>query len=124
MATTQSRNNRTFIAGGDLSAGQFHFVTLAADGQIDLSGDGAAAAGVLLNAPVAAGDAATVTVQGLTTVTAGATIAVGAAVASNAAGKAITAAVGDVVMGYAREAGVVNQVIQIELIQGGNVVPA
>lgn len=122
MATTQSRDNRTFIAGGDLTAGQFHFVTLAADGQVDLATDGADAAGVLLNNPSAAGQAATVTVQGLTTVEAGGTIAVGAAVASNATGEAITAAIGDVVKGYAREAGVDGQIIQIELIQGGNVV--
>lgn len=120
MATTQSRNNRTFEAGGDLSAGQFHFVTLAADGQVDISGDGAAAAGVLINAPSAAGQAATVTVQGLTTVVVGADIDVGDSVASNATGKAITADTADVIMGYARESGVDGQVIQIELIQGGN----
>jgi hypothetical protein len=46
------------------------------------------------------------------------------AVQTDAAGDAITAAAGDVVMGYAKEAGVDGQVIAIELIQGGNVVPA
>jgi hypothetical protein len=34
----------------------------------------------------------------------------------------LTAAAGDVVLGYAREAGVDGQIIEIEMIQGGNVV--
>ena len=34
---------------------------------------------------------------------------------------ALTAATGDVVLGYAREAGVDGQIIEIEMIQGGNV---
>ena len=37
----------------------------------------------------------------------------------DAAGDALTAAAGDVVMGYAKEAGVDGQIIAIELIQGG-----
>ena len=57
-------------------------------------------------------------------VIAGGTIAAGAAVATTAAGLALTAASGNVVMGYAKEAGVINQVIEIELISGGNFVPA
>jgi hypothetical protein len=52
------------------------------------------------------------------------TIAAGDAVQTDAAGDALTAATGDVVMGYAKEAGVDGQIIAIELIQGGNVVPA
>ena len=37
MAVMQSRDNRTFVAGEDLSAAQFKFVTLEADGQVDLA---------------------------------------------------------------------------------------
>jgi hypothetical protein len=37
MAVMQSRDNRTFIAGEDLSSAQFKFVTLESDGQVDLA---------------------------------------------------------------------------------------
>ena len=55
-------------------------------------------------------------------VTAGGTIAAGAAVQTDASGDALTAASGDVILGYAREAGVDGQIIEIEMIQGGNLV--
>ena len=55
-------------------------------------------------------------------VEAGGTITAGAAVQADADGKALTAAAGDVVMGYALEAAVDGQIMAIELIQGGNVV--
>ena len=120
MAVTQSRDNRTFIAGEDLSAAQFKFVTLESDGQIDLAdGAGENCIGVLLNNPTAA-NAATVAMTGKVMVKAGASIAAGAAVATDAAGDAVTAATGNIIMGYATEAGVDDQIIAIELIQGGN----
>jgi hypothetical protein len=72
----------------------------------------------------AAGAAVTVAITGKVTVEAGGTIAAGAAVQTGADGTALAAAAGDVVMGYALEAGVDGQIIAIELIQGGNVVPA
>jgi len=124
MAVMQSRDNRTFIAGEDLSAAQFKFVTLESDGQVDLADSaGENAIGVcLVGAP--AGAAVTVTVSGKVMVTAGGTIAAGAAVQTDASGDALTAATGDVVMGYALEAAVDGQIMAIELIQGGNVVPA
>ena len=120
MAVFQSRDTRTFEAGGDLSAGQFKFVALAADGQIDLATDGAAAVGVLLNEPDAAGKAATVVVSGKTAVTAGGSITAGDDIASDLNGDAITAATGDIIVGYALEDGVDGQVIAVELINGGN----
>lgn len=120
MAVFQSRDTRTFEAGGDLSAGQFKFVVLSADGQIDLAGDGAAAVGVLLNEPAAAGRAATVVVSGRTIVEAGASVTAGDAVASDANGDAITAATADIAMGYALEDAVDGQIFAIELITGGN----
>ena len=52
----------------------------------------------------------------------GGVIAAGAAVQADADGNALTAAAGDVVMGYALEAAVDGQIMAIELIQGGNVV--
>jgi len=124
MAVMQSRDTRTFIAGEDLSSAQFKFVTLESDGQIDLAdAAGENAIGVLLNDP-AAGEAATVAISGKVMVTSGGTIAAGAKIQTDASGDALTAAAGDVVLGYALEAAVDGQVFAIELIQGGNVVPA
>jgi hypothetical protein len=119
MATVEGRFNRTYIAGTDLSAAQFHFVALAADGEVDVAGDGVVVAGVLLNNPLVA-NAATVAWAGRVIVEAGATVTAGDAIASNATGEAITAATGDIIVGYARESGVDGQIIAIDLINGGN----
>jgi hypothetical protein len=117
----QSRDNRTFIAGEDLSAAQFKFVTLESDGKVDLADSaGENAMGVCL-AGAAADAAVTVCVSGSVMVEAGGTIAAGAQVQTGADGTALLAATGDVVLGYAREAGVDGQIIEIEMIQGGNV---
>ena len=116
----QSRDTRTFIAGEDLSSAQFKFVTLESDGEVDLADSaGENCVGVLINDPAAA-EAATVVMSGKVMVTAGDTIAAGAAVATDDSGDAVTASTGNIVMGYATEAGVDGQIIAIELIQGGN----
>ena len=121
MAVIQTRDTRSFEAGGNVSAAQFKFVTLESDGQVDLANAaGENCIGVLLNNPDAAGKAATVAISGKVMITAGGTIAAGAAVATDAAGDAVTATTGNIVMGYALEAGVDGQVIAVELIQGGN----
>jgi hypothetical protein len=57
MAFTENMQTRSYVAGSDLSAKQFRFVSLAADGAVDATGAGAAAAGVLLNNPDSAGEA-------------------------------------------------------------------
>ena len=120
MAVMQSRDTRTFVAGESLAAAQFKFVTLESDGQVDLADSaGENCIGILLNSP-AAGAAATVALTGKVMVTAGGTIAAGAAVATDAAGDAVTAASTNIIMGYALEAAVDGQVMAIELIQGGN----
>ena len=122
MSVMQSRDNRTFEAGGDLSAAQFKFVTLAADGQVDVTASaGGNAIGVLLNNPAVAGYAATVCVSGDVMVEAGGTITAGDQIQSSATGTALLAATGDVVLGYAREDAVVGQIMRIEFITGGNV---
>ena len=126
MATMLSRDTRTFEAGEDLSAAQFHFVTLEADGQVDLAdADAENCIGVLLNNPDAAGKAATVVVSGRVLVEAGGAITAGDAVATNNAGEAIeltdSSSATAVTMGYAVEDAVDGQIFTIELIQGGNV---
>lgn len=121
MAVMQSRDNRTFIAGEDLSAAQFKFVTLEADGQVDLAdAAGENAMGVCL-VGAAAGNAVTVCVSGSVMVEAGGAITAGDKIQTGADGTALLAATGDVVLGYAREDGVDGQIIEIEMIQGGNV---
>tara|TARA_R110000744_G_scaffold227693_2_gene345778 strand:+ start:37 stop:408 length:372 start_codon:yes stop_codon:yes gene_type:complete len=123
MAVMSSRDNRTEIAGAGGTT-QFKFVTLDAGGAVTTAGSaGEQAYGICL-VGAAVGNATTICVSGKVMVTAGGTIAAGDAVQTDAAGDATTAAAGDVVMGYAKEAGVDGQIIAIELIQGGNIVPA
>lgn len=120
MAVQESRDTRTFIAGEDLSSSQFKFVTLESDGQVDLADSaGENCIGVVINDPASGGEA-TVVVSGKTVVTSGGTIAAGASIATDGSGDAVTASTGNIVMGYALEAGVDGQVIAVELIQGGN----
>ena len=57
----------------------------------------------------------TVAYDGRVTVKAAGNITRGAAVASDSAGEAVAAASGDVILGYALEAGVDNQIITVEL---------
>ena len=121
MAVMQSRDTRTFVAGEDLSSAQFKFVTLEADGQIDLAdAAGERALGVLLNKPTS-GKAATVAMTGKVMVEVGAAVTAGDEIQTDANGDAITAAAGDVVLGYALEDAVDGQIFAMELIQGGNV---
>lgn len=120
MAVMASRDTRSEIAGVDLSSAQFKFVTLESDGFVDLANlAGEQAYGVCIVGG-AVGSAVTVVRTGSVNVVAGGTIAAGAAVATNASGTAAAAAVGNIIMGYAKEAGVAGQVIEIELITGGN----
>ena len=124
MATQGAQIRETYVAGSDLRAKQFFFVSLATDGAIDSTGDGAAADGVLLNDPNT-GEAASVVVFGRVTVECGATVTLGASIASDAAGNAIVAVTaGDIILGKALEAGVDGQIITIDFFKGGNAVPA
>ena len=117
MAVEESVVSITIEAGADLSAGQYKFVTLASDGQVDLTASaGGPAIGVLQNAPNAAGVAATVAISGRVKVTAGGTIAAGAKVQSDASGDALTAASGDHVLGIALESAVDGDIFAIALI--------
>jgi len=114
MAFTEDMATRTYISGAALT--QFTFVAgPASDGQIDPCGDGARAIGVVLQSAAAAGQAVTVAYDGRVTVKAAGNITRGAAVASDAAGEAVAAASTDIILGYALEAGVDNQIITVEL---------
>jgi hypothetical protein len=119
MATQGAQIRETYIAGSDLRLKQFFFVTLAADGAIDSSANGAAADGVLLNDPNT-GEAATIAVFGRVTVECGTAVTAGALIASDAAGNCVPAASTDIILGKALEAGADGQIITIDFFKGGN----
>ena len=104
MAHQEQLQVLTATAGADLSASQFLFVAMAADGKVDPAGDGVAAMGVLQNNPDAEDKAAAVGYAGKTMVKAGATIAAGDLLASDADGKAVPATTGEYILGIAVEA--------------------
>jgi len=124
MAVQESRETRTFIAGEDLSSSQFKFVTLEADGQIDLAdADAERCIGVLINDP-ASGSEATVVISGKTMVTAGGAVTAGDEACTDTSGDAVELSTSSsataITMGYALEDAADGQVFGIELIQGGN----
>ncbi len=116
MAVEQALQSISIEAGADLSAGQYKFVQVATDGQVDLVGSaGADAIGVLQNKPDAAGRAAKVGFSGISKVTLGGTVAMGAKVQSDASGDAILAASGDHVLGTCIKGGAVGEVGEVLL---------
>lgn len=118
MARIEAHQSVTLEAGSDLSAGQFRFVLVASDGQVDLvASAGGDADGVLLNKPDAAGRAAEVAVSGIVKVVSGAAVTRGDKVQSDAAGRALTAASGDHVLGKAlTSSGAAGQLIEVLLV--------
>jgi hypothetical protein len=113
MSTYDGMKCVTLEAGADLSAKQFFFVAVSADGQIDPCGDGAAADGVLQNDPANVGDAAEVAIGGIVKVICGGVVTRGGPVASDAAGEAVNPASGDIILGTALETGADGKVIRM-----------
>ena len=103
-------------AAADLSASQFLFVVCDSAGKAALAGAEGNAIGVLQNKPVA-GQPAEVAYAGVAKVIAGAAVAAGARVESDAAGKAVTVAgANSVVLGFALTASsATGQLIEILL---------
>jgi hypothetical protein len=100
MAYQEIVKSISLEASSDLSSSQYLFVDANSDGEAAVvSSAGAKAIGVLQNNPAAQGRAATVAVQGVVKVVAGAAIAKGAEIASSAAGKAATATSSQIVLG-------------------------
>ena len=119
MAVTQSRDNRTIIAGADLSGSQFLFAKLDAAAKAILCGDGEGTIGVI-EVGSAADNASTITHSGKVMVKCGGTVTIAGDVGIDANGKAVDAASTDIIVGRAYEAGVTDQVIAIELILAAN----
>lgn len=107
-------------ASADLSANQHRFLVVDANGQVAVAGAGVLAVGVLQNDPAAQGEAATVMLDGVSKVVAGAAVTSGAEVASDASGRAVTAATGNRVNGIALETCAnAGEVIAVALLRGG-----
>ena len=89
MAYQQAQTNITLKAGADLSAKQYFFVKIDANGDAVLAGNGENAIGVLQNAP-ASGEAANIAVAGVSKVIIGDTTSLDSVVviSSDANGKA------------------------------------
>lgn len=117
MAFTENMQTRTYISGSAIT--QFTFVTLAADGQVDKTGDGLRTDGVALFGASGAGQAIPVAYDGRVTVLCGGSFSRGGAVASNADGEAVTAASSDIILGYALEDGADGRIVTIELSRAG-----
>lgn len=90
----------TLTAAADLSALQYRFVVVNASGDIAQSTASGDVAGVLQNKPTL-GEAAQVMTDGVSKVVAGAAVAAGAKVMSNASGQAITATATNKAVGMA-----------------------
>ncbi len=87
-------------ASADLSAAQHHCVDIDGNGRVAVvTGSGDDVAAILQNDPDALGVAAALMKTGISKVVAGAAIAAGVLVMSNASGRAITATSGQVVFG-------------------------
>ena len=113
MAFKEGTSAITLVAGADLSASQHRFVKVNASGYAVLAGAGENAAGVLANDPTS-GQAGTVDVGGVTKVVAGATVALGAEVESDANAAAITQSAGEA-LGIALSGGAAGELISVLL---------
>lgn len=113
MGLSSSKQVITVPANADLSSSQFLFMTVNASGRLAATGDGLAADGVLLDKPSAAGRAGALQIGGRVKVVAGGTVTAGDQVGSDAAGKAVSAASGDVILGRALSSGVADDVIDM-----------
>lgn len=104
-------------AGADLSDKLHYFAKIDTAGNIVLCGDGEAALGTIIEA---AGQDNPVTVQfgGIGKVVAGGSITAGSRIASDAAGKAVVAAVGDYEVGTALTSADANDIVSFVFLSG------
>lgn len=121
MATSTDLCCVSFPAARDLSSYQFHFVSVATDGQVDyVQSAGALADGVLQNDPAAENRSATVALLncgGIAKVVCSDTsiTAIGDDVSSSTTGTAIKATTGHAILAKALEVGASGKVIEVLL---------
>lgn len=112
MAYIEQATCVSLTAGADLRTHQFKFVTVAADGDVELTADDAHADGVLLNAPNT-GEEAEVAIAGVVKVECGAVVTRGGDVSSGANGEAKDADTSASILGTALETGADGRIISI-----------
>lgn len=118
MSQSHGRDDVTWDVATDLSTHQFKFVKVSAAHTVALCGLGERAIGVLQNMPdnakIKSAQVRQLNAGVSTKVKAGAAVAAGAKVASDANGYCITAAAGHEILGVAREAAaVIGDIIEI-----------
>jgi hypothetical protein len=118
---TVKLETRTYLATPPIQ--QLTFVTRNAAGRLVPTGAGLRCDGVVLQAVTQVDEAASVAYEGRTQVRAAGTIARNASVASNAAGMAVAATTGNVILGRADSAAVAGQILLVELDRNGNLQP-
>lgn len=112
----------TVPASADLTAKQYTFVTVDANGQAASPAAGGTVFGVLQNKPEAAGVAASVMINGLSKVkAAGSTVAAGDVVAASTAGRAIAVGAGNYAVGrvIAGSSGSTDRILTVDITPVG-----
>ncbi|NUB16780.1 hypothetical protein GAY28_32610 [Azospirillum brasilense] len=122
MAATQILDLEAFPAGADLSTKQFHAVKFNGDGALVTAGDGDDILGILEDKPKS-GEQATVSIAGRPKAKLGGNVAPGALLAVNANAQLITAAAGKRIVARAMESGAAGEIIQVQPINPGAIVP-
>lgn len=115
--TVNEYGNLPFVTDDSLSDKAARFVVVGAGGVVTVAGAGVAADGVLRNNPVS-GEAPAVGMDGFPYVVAGATLAIGDVVASDANGAAVVASGGAANMGKVLEAAATGEKARIKLYDG------
>jgi hypothetical protein len=120
MAYEQTLRTIGVPASADLSASQFCFVVVNANGQLALPSAGGDAEGILQDKPNAAGQAAEVGILGVSKVVVGTGgVTAGDLLATDANGKAVTAATGNKILGRALATGAAGTLIPALIQQKG-----
>ncbi len=122
MAVEESLRTITREAAADLSTKQYFLMAIDGNGQAAVAGDGVPAY-PLQDDPDAQGKAASLGFSGTSKVVAGAAIAAGADVASDANGKAKTSASGDHILGVALEPAAADLEVIEYLVDRGGITP-
>jgi hypothetical protein len=113
-------HSRTFPASADLSTKQYLFCLVNSSGKLAVNTSaGGRCHGVLQNNPSADGQAGQLAILGTTKVQCAGSFNPGDPVTSNNAGKAVIAATGNKVLGFAEEAGASGQIAAICLLPSG-----
>lgn len=112
MAYKENQMTVSLMAGADLSGAQYHFVSVNAGGNVVAAGDGAHAVGVVNNDPIS-GRVAEVAIGGIIKAKCGGNVTRGGPVASDATGKAVNAATGDIILGTALDVGIDGAIISV-----------